>query len=261
MAERQQITLQIEGMTCDGCAGHIRKALAEVDGVHEVRLPTWQVGKAEVLVSDTVVDEALIGAVERAGYRALVREKRPVSGERKIPEMKGADYDLMIIGGGSAAFAAAIKGAELGAQVALVEEGIIGGTCVNIGCVPSKTLIRAAEHCYHAAYSQFAGLAACPPPRDWQRVIAQKDELVAALRQGKYVDVAAAYPNISILKGHAELTGGHRLAIGEKAYHPGKIIIATGSRPSAPPIPGLAEAGFLDSTDALSLPELPTSLM
>ncbi len=261
MAERYQITLQIEGMTCDGCVGHVRKALAGVDGVYEVRLPTWQAGKAVVLASDTVADDALIGAVERAGYRTLVREKRPVSGERKIPEREGVDYDLMIIGGGSAAFAAAIKGAELGAKVAIVEEGTIGGTCVNIGCVPSKTLIRAAEHCYHAAYSQFEGLTACPPPRDWQRVIAQKDALVAALRQGKYVDVAAAYPTISILTGHAELAGGRSVAIEGKSYAPGKIIIATGSRPLAPPIPGLTEAGFLDSTDALSLPELPESLI
>jgi mercuric reductase len=115
MVERQQITLQIEGMTCDGCAGHVRKALASIDGVHEVRLPTWQAGKAEVLTSDTVVDEVLINAIEQAGYRAFVREKRPVSEERKIPERAGADYDLMIVGGGSAAFAAAIKGAELGA--------------------------------------------------------------------------------------------------------------------------------------------------
>ncbi len=261
MAEQQQITVQIEGMTCDGCAGHVRKALAGVDGVDEVRLPTWQAGKAEVLASDTVVDEALIGAVERAGYRALVREKRPVSGERKIPERAGADYDLMIIGGGSAAFAAAIKAAELGAKAVIVEEGTIGGTCVNIGCVPSKTLIKAAEICYHAAYSTFEGMTACPPPSDWQRVIKQKDELVSALRQGKYVDVAAAYPTISILKGHAELAGGRRLAVGDQSYHPGKIIIATGSRLWAPPIPGLAEAGFLDSTDTLSLPELPESLI
>src|SRR5574340_863353 len=100
-------------------------------------------------------------------------------------------FDLMTIGGGSAAFAAAIKGAELGATVAIVEDGTICGTCVNIGCVPSKTLIRAAELCYHSAYPQFEGLTACPPPSYWQRVVQQKDELVAALRQGKYVDVAA----------------------------------------------------------------------
>ncbi len=171
------------------------------------------------------------------------------------------EFDLMIVGGGSAAFAAAIKGAELGAKVAIIEEGVIGGTCVNIGCVPSKTLIRAAERCYHAAYSDFEGMAACPPPTDWQRVVAQKDELVTALRQGKYVDVAKAYPNISIIRGHAELRGGRGVSVDGGAYHPGKIIIATGSKPWAPPIPGLAEAGFLYSTDALSLAALPKSMI
>ncbi len=142
-----------------------------------------------------------------------------------------------------------------------VEASTIGGTCVNIGCVPSKTLIRAAEICYHAAYPHFEGLTACPPPKDWQRVVQQKDEMVAALRQGKYVDVAKAYPSITTLKGRAELTGGPRLTVNGTAYEPAKVIVATGSHPWAPPIPGLVEAGFLDSTDALSLPALPPSLI
>ncbi len=170
-------------------------------------------------------------------------------------------YDLMTIGGGSAAFAAAIKAAELGAKVAIVEKGTIGGTCVNIGCVPSKTLIKAAELCYHAAYPQFEGLAACPPPSDWRRVVGQKDELVAALRQGKYVDVAAVYPTITILRGEAKLLGGRQVRVNGTVYEPGKIVVATGSSPWAPPIPGLAEAGYLDSTQALSLEALPTSLI
>jgi mercuric reductase len=94
-------------------------------------------------------------------------------------------YDLMVIGGGSAGFAAAIKAAELGVTVAIVERGTIGGTCVNIGCVPSKTLIRAVEVCYKCTYTQFEGLPSCPLPSDWQRIVRQKDELVAQLRQGK----------------------------------------------------------------------------
>jgi mercuric reductase len=167
----------------------------------------------------------------------------------------------MTIGGGSAAFAAAIKAAELGAKVAIVEKGTIGGTCVNIGCVPSKTLIKAAELCYHAAYPQFEGLTACPPPSDWQRVVQQKDELVAALREGKYVHVAALYPTITILKGEARLLGGHLVRVNGTVYEPGKIIVATGSRPWAPPIPGLEKAGYLDSTQALSLDALPASLI
>lgn len=180
---------------------------------------------------------------------------------RVVPEPKGRDYDLMTIGGGSAAFAAAIKAAELGARVAIVEKGTIGGTCVNIGCVPSKTLIKAAELCYHSAYPQFEGLTACPPPSDWQRVVQQKDELVAALRQGKYVDVAAVYSKITILKGEATLLGGRRVRVNGTVYEPEKIIVATGSSPWAPPIPGLEEAGFLDSEQALSLEVLPASLI
>jgi mercuric reductase len=174
---------------------------------------------------------------------------------------QSSDYDLMTIGGGSAAFGAAIKAAELGARVAIVEKGTIGGTCVNIGCVPSKTLIKAAELCYHSAYPQFEGLTACPPPSDWQRVLRQKDELVAALRQGKYVDVAAVYPTITMLKGKATLVGGRQIRINGTVYEPEKILVATGSSPWAPPIPGLQQAGFLDSEQALSLSELPASLI
>ena len=170
-------------------------------------------------------------------------------------------YDLMTIGGGSAAFAAAIKAAELGARVAIVEKSTIGGSCVNIGCVPSKTLIKAAELCYHSAYPQFEGLTACPPPSDWQRVVQQKDELVTALRQGKYIDVAAVYPTITILKGDATLLGGRQLSINGHICEPEKIVVATGSSPWAPPIPGLHEAGFLTSEQALSLDALPASMI
>lgn len=170
-------------------------------------------------------------------------------------------YDLMVIGGGSAGFAAAIKAAELGAQVAIVEQGTIGGTCVNIGCVPSKTLIRAVETCYKCTYTQFAGLPSCPPPSDWQRVVKQKDELVATLRQGKYVNVVKIYPSITLLRGQAKLTGGRSVVISGKSYTPGKIVLATGASPWTPPIPGLKETGFLDSTDALSLKALPKSLL
>ncbi len=261
MAEKLQITLQVEGMTCDGCARHVATALGSVEGVQDVRVPTWQSGRATLIVSQGVTDETLIRAAERAGYRAGIRERRLVIGERRFAPEPGAEYDLMVIGGGSAGFAAAIKGAELGAKVALVEAGTIGGTCVNIGCVPSKTLIRAAELCYKAAYPRFEGLTACPPPSDWQRVVQQKDELVESLRQGKYVDVLKVYPNITLIRGQARLSGGRGVAIDGRTHHPSKIILATGSHPWAAPIPGLQEAGYLDSTQALSLPALPPSLI
>lgn len=207
-----------------------------------------------------MADAALVRSVEGAGYRAVLRERRVVREGQRFAS-GGETYDLMIVGGGSAAFAASIKAAKLGAKVALVEAGTLGGTCVNVGCVPSKTLIKAAELCYRSAYPKFEGLTACPPPSDWQRVVQQKDQLVAALRQGKYVDVMKIYPGISLVKGRARLTGPRSVTVNGTTYRPGKILIATGSLPRAPPIPGLAEAGCLDSTDALSLSSLPRSLV
>ncbi|MBI2370802.1 MAG: NAD(P)/FAD-dependent oxidoreductase, partial [Deltaproteobacteria bacterium] len=83
----------------------------------------------------------------------------------------------------------------------------------------------------------------------------------AALRQGKYVDVVKVYPTITLLKGRAKLSGGRTVTVNGTVYTPGKIVVATGSLPWAPPVAGLAEAGYLNSTDALSLPELPASLL
>jgi len=260
MAERVQVTLDVQGMTCDGCAAHVEKAIRGVTDVEEANVPSWRAGRVTVTAGASVHHDALIEAVEGAGYRAQVRDRRAVREGQKFPS-RGETYDLMVVGGGSAAFAAAIKAAELGAKVGLIEAGTIGGTCVNVGCVPSKTLIKAAELCYRSAYPRFEGLTACPPPSDWQRVIQQKDELVAALRQGKYVDVMKIYPSITLIQGRARLTGAKAISVNGVTHRPGKILVATGSLPWAPPIPGLAEAGFLDSTEALSLASLPQSLV
>ncbi|MGB7291715.1 MAG: mercury(II) reductase [Thermodesulfobacteriota bacterium] len=261
MAKRNQIIIRVEGMTCDGCARHVTEALKNVSGVEEIMVPSWKSGQATVIAESKVTDEVLIRAIREAGYRGVVRERHTLEEERRAPVGEGADYDLIVIGGGSASFAAAIKASELGAKVAIVEAGTIGGTCVNIGCVPSKTLIRAAEICYKSAYPRFEGLTACPPPSEWQRVIQQKRELVASLREGKYVHVLDIYPNITLIRGRAKLTGKRSVSIDGKTYTPGKIVIATGSRPWAPPITGLKEAGYLDSTDALSLEALPQSML
>ena len=95
----------------------------------------------------------------------------------------GKNYDLAVIGAGSAGFSAAITAAELGAQVALIGAGTIGGTCVNVGCVPSKTLIRATETLHQAASAKrFAGISAVARMEDWQATVRQKNDLVSSLR-------------------------------------------------------------------------------
>jgi len=174
---------------------------------------------------------------------------------------KNDHFDLMAIGAGSAGFAAAIKGAELGYRVAMVEAGTIGGTCVNVGCVPSKTLIRAMEQYHLAGQPRFRGVHTLPGELNWAEVMANKDELVTDMRQSKYVDVLASYPEITYIQGHAHLTGENQVEIDGQVYAPNKIVITTGAQPWAPPIAGLAEAGYLTSTTAMELKELPHSMI
>jgi mercuric reductase len=173
----------------------------------------------------------------------------------------GRAYDLAIIGAGSAGFSAAITAARQGARVALIGGGTIGGTCVNVGCVPSKTLIRAAETLHDASTARrFSGISASARIDDWGAVARQKNDLVASLRQAKYVDLLPAYNDIAYLEGKACLHEGGALVDGEPVAA-AKIIIATGARPAIPDIPGIAGVGYLTSTTALELTTLPRSLL
>ncbi len=173
----------------------------------------------------------------------------------------GDHYDLAVIGAGSAGFSAAITAAEEGAQVALIGHGMIGGTCVNVGCVPSKAMIRALEAVHHAnTASRFAGVRAQARVEDWQALIAQKDDLVTALRQAKYSDVLPSYNNISYMEGAAGLIEGG-VQVNGKPIRADKIIIATGTSPVAPGIDGMADVPYMTSTEALELKELPKTLL
>lgn len=261
MNDTQLVELEVRGMTCDSCALHATKALKSVGGVKDADVPGWQSGRATVRAEADVDVKALSAAVQQAGYTATAKTRKPVSSPASVGVRSGNQFDLMVIGGGSAGFAAAIKGAELGSRVALVEAGVIGGTCVNVGCVPSKTLIRSVELYHLAGQHRFRGVHTMPGRLSWPEVIAHKNELVNELRQAKYADVLAAYPEITYIQGRARLTGNNGVEIDGKAYTPGKIVIATGARPWAPPIPGLGGIPYLDSTSALDLKELPKSMV
>jgi mercuric reductase len=170
-------------------------------------------------------------------------------------------YDLAVLGAGSAGFSAAITAAELGANVALIGHGTIGGTCVNIGCVPSKTLIRATETIHHAgAAARFAGVWAKGRVEDWRAMVRQKDELVSSLRQAKYVDLLPNYNTVAYLEGRCRLMEGG-VGVDGTLVKAGKVIIATGAAPALPLIPGIESVPYLTSTTALELEELPKSLL
>jgi mercuric reductase len=180
--------------------------------------------------------------------------------DTKSPQRRS--YDLAVIGAGSAGFSAAITAAETGARVALIGAGTIGGTCVNVGCVPSKALIRAVESLHHAgAAARFDGIEAEARVTDWAATIAQKQALVEELRAAKYADVLPRHENVDYVEGRATFDDDGRLTVDGSLFPAAKVIIATGSRPHVPAIPGIEDVGTLDSTTALELSALPASMI
>jgi mercuric reductase len=176
-----------------------------------------------------------------------------------LPTMQS--YDLAVIGAGSAGFSAAITAAEQGAHVALIGHGTIGGTCVNVGCVPSKNLLRATETLHQIkAASRFGGIRGEGYVDDWRTVIRQKDELVTSLRQAKYIDLLPSYNTIAYQEGRARLTD-RGIRVDGNLVNASKVIVATGASPSLPPIPGITDVPYLTSTSALEVERLPKSLL
>ena len=171
-----------------------------------------------------------------------------------------SSYDLAVIGAGSAGFSAAITAAEQGAHVALIGHGTIGGTCVNVGCVPSKTMIRATEALHQANTGRFAGIQASGQLADWGAIVGQKDELVASLRQSKYTDQLENYPSIDYRPGAAAFNGDGLLFDGAPLAAE-KTVIACGSQASVPDIAGIKDTPFLTSTTAFELEQLPGSIL
>lgn len=174
--------------------------------------------------------------------------------------------DLAIIGSGAAAFAAAISAARSGRSVVLVERGAVGGTCVNTGCIPSKALLAAAQARHDAAAAtRFPGIDAGAGGVDFALLIAGKDDLVARLRAGKYLDLAAEY-GIEIVEGDAKFISGPSVMValnegGQRRIDADVHLIAAGASPWIPPIRGLDRIGYLTSTTAMELVELPDSLL
>jgi len=166
-------TLRITGMTCDHCARSIEEVLNALPGVKAS--VSYEAGTAQVEAPSSLTIEALLQAVKAKGFgtRLLKKGKKPDAPiARPRAGRERAGLQVAIIGSGSAAFACAIRAAEEGAQVILIEKGTLGGTCVNVGCVPSKILIRAAHLAHFARDNPFQGLKFPKPGIDRAELVA-----------------------------------------------------------------------------------------
>lgn len=163
--------------------------------------------------------------------------------------------------------AAAITAVERGAKVTLIERGEIGGTCVNVGCVPSKILIRAAQIAHTRSESPFdAGISVSAPKVDRVSLLAQQRARVESLRSAKYQAIIDGNASISLLRGKARFRGSHCLDVTSgdgivQSVPFDRALIATGARPAVPSIPGLTETPFWTSTEALDSEVIPPRLL
>ena len=175
--------------------------------------------------------------------------------------MAGSDaFDLVVIGTGGAAMAAGIEARNRGRTVQLVEHGPLGGTCLNVGCVPSKTLLAAMGQRHRAAAHPFDGIVTLAGVVDLRAVMEQKQALIDRLRQAKYADVATAY-GFPIHYGHAAFDSPELLLVDGEPMPAGAYVIASGAEPAVPALPGLDGVEFLTSTTAMEQKTLPSSMI
>ena len=258
------LLLDVSGRTCGGCERHVLEVLSAAPGALEAPSVCHLEGRAEVAIEAGADPDAIAQIVTSAGYPTTVHsvsEEAATGGPSLRPSR---DFDLVVVGSGSAAFAALISAREAGRSVALIEEGALGGTCVNVGCVPSKFFIRAAELQHQANGTAFSGLNTTATRPDQSALVAQKRTLVESLRASKYASVLEAYAPVALIRGRGRLeaaSDGVDVLVGERRLRAGKVLVATGSKAWTPPVPGLSEAGPWTSTEALDADALPRSVV
>lgn len=175
-----------------------------------------------------------------------------------------AEYDFVIIGGGAGGFAGAIKASELGARAAIIvsKRLPLGGTCVNVGCVPSKYVIEAAELYHKAAANPYAGIPLKQGKASLKKLVEQKNKLVLGFRKDKYINVIKGIPNVDFFEGDARFVSPNEVLVNnKKRVHAHNFLIATGSRAKVPPIKGLDKVKHLTNIEALELRKIPKSMV
>lgn len=253
--------LHISGMTCEHCARTVEKALSNLPGVVSASV-SYHDELANIAVQSAINPDTLVRAVKASGYTAEIIGTNDATASNAVK----SKLHIAVIGSGGAAMACALKAVERGARVTLIERGIIGGTCVNIGCVPSKIMIRAAHIAHLRTSSPFdGGISAVAPTiqRDW--LLAQQQACVDELRHAKYEGILESIPDINLLRGEACFKDDHTLIVhlsdgNERVVSFNRCLIATGASAAVPPIPGLKDTPYWTSTEALVSPTIPPRL-
>ncbi|MDP2813610.1 MAG: mercury(II) reductase [Erysipelotrichaceae bacterium] len=248
--------MKVKGMTCTGCEIHVAKILAKANALNiEVN---YVKGEVSFELADKEHITQLRNSFGITNYKPGVIEELQIAKENSVDHK--TDFDLLIIGSGSAAFSAAIKAAELGAKVGMIERNIVGGTCVNFGCVPSKTLLRAGEINSLGKTNAFSGIKLSAQAVDLDSLMQQKNELVNNLRNQKYVNLIDEY-GIQLIIGATKFISENQIKVADQLYTSKRFLIATGASSLIPKIKGLESVEYLTSTTLLNIDKVPKRLL
>ena len=201
--------------------------------------------------------EALHIAPDDEHNRKLVGHVHPPDWKNPTPS---GPYDLVAIGAGTGGLITALLGSTLGARVALVERHLMGGDCLNVGCVPSKAVIRAAEVAHEARSASALGLELSDGALDFAAAMERMRSIRARISKEDSAERYTREFGVDVYFGHARFTSERALDVDGVALEFRRAVIATGARASAPPIPGLEKAGYLDNESVFNLTECPRRL-
>ncbi|NQU41095.1 MAG: dihydrolipoyl dehydrogenase [Lentisphaerae bacterium] len=168
-------------------------------------------------------------------------------------------YDLIIIGAGPGGYVAAERAGEQGKTVLLIEKSHLGGVCLNSGCVPSKTLLHSSKVYHYATHGEAYGVKSEHVSFDLPTVMARKRSVIETLRKG--IAGMMKHNKVTVVSGEAKLISQHEVKVGDDVYEGSHILIAVGSSPAKPPIPGIDNDCVYDSTRLLNLETMPESLV
>ena len=257
---------------------HVKDTLENVPGVQSA-VVSYPKSIAQLTVHPGTSQDALVTAVAGLGYTATLADVPSTSarggllgkplewlGGRDKASTDGEGFHIAVIGSGGAAMAAALKAVEQGARVTLIERGTIGGTCVNVGCVPSKIMIRAAHIAHLRRESPFDdGIAASVPSVDRRKLLTQQQARVDELRHTKYESILNDTSAITVLHGEACFKDARSLSVrlndgSEHIVEFDRCLVATGASTAVPPIPGLKESPYWTSSEALVSETIPERL-
>lgn len=176
-------------------------------------------------------------------------------------EQEDADTcDLIVIGGGMAGLPIANKAAYNGLRTVLIEKELLGGTCLNRGCIPTKTMLHSARAAHLIRRAGDFGIRSSPPEVDLPAIVDRKDAIVEEIRRGSYRQVERN-EHLRLVEGEARLEGSGRVRVGEQVLKAPRIVINVGAQPVVPAIDGLDQTPYLTNREALDLRDLPESMI